>query len=120
MPDIVELVFKEHQNRIAADAKPVANDGLLAGPAVVPGQAQPADTAKDLKPKPATGELIQAVIVFTVFVFGVSLAAPFLGGAQNVIGLLIIAFALWEAWKFNARRPIPISGPYQIGPGTPN
>ena len=29
---------------------------------------------------------------------------PFLAGAENIIGLLIIAFALWEAWKFNARR----------------
>jgi len=46
------------------------------------------------------------------------LAAPFLAGAQNLIGLLIIGFALWEAWKFNARRQVPISGPYQIGPTT--
>jgi hypothetical protein len=33
---------------------------------------------------------------------------------SNVIGLLIIGFALWEAWKLNAHRPLPISGPYQI------
>jgi len=25
---------------------------------------------------------------------------------------------LWEAWKFNARRRLPISGPYQLGPVT--
>jgi hypothetical protein len=37
-------------------------------------------------------------------------------GAQSVIGLLIIGFALWEAWKFTAHRPLPISGPYHMGP----
>jgi hypothetical protein len=47
--------------------------------------------------------------------FALSLAAPFLGGAQNAIGLLIIGFALWEAGKLNRRRQLAITGPYQLG-----
>jgi hypothetical protein len=48
-------------------------------------------------------------------VFALSLAAPFLAGVQNLVGLLIIGVALWEAWKFNARQPLSISGPHELG-----
>jgi hypothetical protein len=57
-----------------------------------------------------------SVVLLLVLVFALSLAAPFLAGVENLIGLLIIGFALWEAWKLNARRPLQISGPYQIAP----
>jgi hypothetical protein len=46
-------------------------------------------------------------------VFTYAFQAPFLGGANNVIGLLIIAIGLYEAWKLNRR--IPISGPFRVG-----
>ena len=55
-------------------------------------------------------------LALLIVVFKVSLVVPFLGGSKNAIGLLIIGFALWEAWKFNARRPLPITGPYYVGP----
>jgi hypothetical protein len=42
------------------------------------------------------------------------LAAPFMAGAGNVMGMLIIGFGLYEAWKTNRR--IPLSGPFRIGP----
>jgi hypothetical protein len=53
--------------------------------------------------------------VFVVMVFGLAFAAPFLAGAKNIIGLLIIGIALYEAWKIN--RKVPIAGPFRIGPG---
>lgn len=40
---------------------------------------------------------------------------PFLGGFDNIIGILIIGFALYEAWKLNRRTPLDISGPYNLG-----
>jgi hypothetical protein len=33
------------------------------------------------------------------------------------IGLLIVGFALYEAWKINKRQRIDFSGPFQL-PGT--
>jgi hypothetical protein len=42
-------------------------------------------------------------------------AIPFLAGAKNLIGILIIAFGLWEAWKINRRTSLAISGPFQVG-----
>ena len=62
--------------------------------------------------------MVLAVVVVIVLVFAVALAAPFLAGAHNLIGLLIIGFALWEAWKFNRRRALPITGPYDFAGGT--
>ena len=32
---------------------------------------------------------------------------------------LIIAFGLWEAWKFNKRIDAQISGPYTVTPAAP-
>jgi hypothetical protein len=45
--------------------------------------------------------------------------APFLQGAENIIGILIIAFGLWEAWKFNKRVDAAITGPYTVTPAAP-
>jgi hypothetical protein len=63
------------------------------------------------------GRAILAVIILIVIVFAVSLAAPFLAGMQNIIGLLIIGFALWQAWKMNARAKVAMAGPYSLAGG---
>ncbi len=44
-------------------------------------------------------------------------AVPFLLGFENIIGLLIIGFALWQAWKMNARESIDWKGPFRLGAG---
>jgi hypothetical protein len=51
-----------------------------------------------------------------LFALWYCLKLPFLGGMENAIGLLIIGFALWEAWKFTKYRRLPMTGPYQMGP----
>lgn len=58
-----------------------------------------------------------AVFIFIVFVAFVS---PFMAGFENIIGLLIIAFALYQAWAMNKRSRIEISGPYRVGPDAEN
>lgn len=51
-----------------------------------------------------------------VVAFVISYAAPFLAGLENIVGLLIIAFGLWEAWKFNRRVEAVVTGPYTVTP----
>jgi hypothetical protein len=46
------------------------------------------------------------------------LALPIMIGCQSPILLIIYGIALWEAWKFSARRVLPITGPFQIGSQT--
>ena len=48
--------------------------------------------------------------------FVIAYAAPFLMGFQNIIGLLILGFGLWEAWKFNRRVDAVVTGPYTVTP----
>ena len=50
-----------------------------------------------------------------IFAFIISLAVPFLGGTDNLIGWVIIAVGLWEAWRANKRAPLEVAGPFRIG-----
>ena len=47
-----------------------------------------------------------------IFAFFVSLTVPFLAGPSNILGWIIIAVGLFEAWKLNKRVPIQVSGPF--------
>lgn len=42
---------------------------------------------------------------------------PIAAGFSNLIGLLIIGIAVFEAWKLNRRVTLTITGPYRVGSG---
>jgi hypothetical protein len=48
-----------------------------------------------------------------LWVLGIAATLPFVG-AIGVIGLIIIAVGLFEAWKLNQRPRIAISGPHAV------
>ena len=52
-----------------------------------------------------------------VFLLGLLYATPFLAGLENAIGILIIGFALYQAWQLNRKAELKITGPYQVGSG---
>lgn len=53
---------------------------------------------------------VVAFVIAVPFAF----AAPFLMGFQNIIGILIIGFGLWQAWQMNARPKVAFSGPFRV------
>jgi len=55
--------------------------------------------------------------VVSVLVLAIACAAPFLAGLENLIGWIIIAIGLYEAWKFNKRPVLNITGPFQTTAG---
>lgn len=61
----------------------------------------------------ARGTPLQKVAVGG-FIFALAAASPFLTLPENLIGLLIIGFALFEAWQINKRATLDIKGPFQI------
>ena len=65
------------------------------------------------------GKAAVAVTLFVLLVSAFAYVAPFLGGFENIIGLLIIGFGVWEAWKINRRIVPAIAGPFRVG-GTPS
>ena len=56
------------------------------------------------------------MLLATALIVALAMAAPFLAGFENIIGLLIIGFGLWEAWRLNKRSQMEVLGPYAIGP----
>lgn len=61
--------------------------------------------------QPLTGG--QAAFALGVLIL-ILCAAPFLAGFQNIIGLVIIGFGLFEAWKLNRREELVMTGPHPI------
>lgn len=59
--------------------------------------------------------LFVRLILFVLILLVIALATPVLICTQSPISILIFGFALWEAWKFSAYHPLPITGPYQAG-----
>lgn len=132
MPDAIEaLIAVANENAEVADAD--ANDATANGketdiPGIVPakeaavpedpasGENTPAEAPQEEPVEPLTaGERVVGIALILAIAFAFSLSAPFLEGTDNLIGLLIIGFALWEAWRFNAYAPLVVSGPYQVG-----
>ncbi|HET9387815.1 MAG TPA: hypothetical protein VFO67_21960 [Gemmatimonadales bacterium] len=76
-----------------------------------------AETAASTSSPSALGALF-AIVLLIGFLY----ALPFLAGIENVIGILIIGFALYEAWKLNRRVELSVTGPHQVaarGAGAP-
>jgi len=54
--------------------------------------------------------------IYFVIVCIIAIIAPFLAPAQNFLGLIIIAIALWQAWNINKKPVIAITGPFVLSP----
>jgi hypothetical protein len=117
----VPFIFEEIQNMEASEAAAVAEPpvtmedtpGALAEAAVVPVAAgEPSGLAEE---EITAGGALVALALFGVFV----LAIPFLGGFENIIGILIIGFGLYQAWQINRQQPLEIEGPFQVGKSPP-
>lgn len=95
------------------DAKQVAEPA--SEDPVFPNAAAPAAEAE----ANAVAEMDPTLVLVLAVVF--SLAMPVLQVTEGgFIGLLIVGFALYEAWKINKRQWIEFSGPFQLqrSPGT--
>lgn len=99
-----------------------ATEGASTAAAGASGGASPADRATPAAPpkaesgSPALGPLaaVTALGLGVVLLYAVAFAAPFLGGLQNAIGLLIIFFALQQAWSLNRKPVFEVQGPFRV------
>lgn len=120
VPDIVKAVYDSGKAAAAKAQEAAVGDAKSAGePAADKGDqanndGKPAGAgATKESDKPVS---LVHLILFAFLVLGYAAAAPFLAGASNVIGILIIGFALWEAWKMNRAVEVVFSGPFQVAP----
>jgi hypothetical protein len=96
-----------------ADAPEIPADALEmpSDPPETPAAGAAGLAAPDSEATPSAG----AVVLASLALLGFAAALPFLAGAENAIGLLIIGFALWEAWKMNALVDLSVAGPHRVG-----
>jgi hypothetical protein len=71
---------------------------------------------------PAEAPGLAGVAIAFAFLLAFAYVAPFVvvfADPSALMGLVIIAIALYEAWKLNRRVPLQISGPHRIGAPAP-
>ncbi len=74
----------------------------------------PAKAAKaPVKPLPP-GRAVLMLAAMLAVLMALAYAAPFMAGAQNLLGLLIIFFGLSQAWRLNRKVSLSINGPFRI------
>jgi hypothetical protein len=115
----VPAIFTVMKQKMHEDDKTPSAPGKPAASAETPEATAPPTTtavssSEAKTPAPSVGRALLAVGLLVVLLFALAFAAPFLEGAQNIVGLLIIAFGLWEAWKINRRQNLAITGPYSM------
>jgi len=113
VPDIVKAIRDQQPSNQANTANPASP---TSAPASAPAAtAEPAAAIPDAPP-PSDHSLGVQLLMAAGLLVAFAMAAPFLGGFENIIGILIIGFALWEAWKINRRVPLQIEGPFRLAP----
>jgi hypothetical protein len=114
VPFIFEEIRKMEVSE-SATATPTADAtvGAPAETAVVPVAA--GESTGPVEEEITAGGAVVALALFGLFV----LALPFLGGIQNILGILIIGFGLYQAWQINRAHPLAIEGPFQVGESVP-
>jgi hypothetical protein len=104
------MVIEEDPEEVAA--KPLDPEKGAAKDGAPDAQGKPADAQPEPKPRavrPTVFDLISIPILKFLFEF------PIRSNLESPIGLLIIGFAIWEAWKLNRRVPLVFNGPFSTG-----
>jgi hypothetical protein len=69
-------------------------------------------SAPNRTPHPEVGTIVAGIGAIVL----IAAIVPIATGFKNLIGLLILAVALFEAWRLNRRATRSISGPYRLAP----
>jgi hypothetical protein len=108
VPD-VHRGFMEQQAHESAPVAALSSASTDANAMANPMHANLAVDVQDDAPAP-----LLAIALYGALVFALAAALPFLALPENLIGLMIIGFALFEAWKMNKRTPVEFSGPFAL------
>jgi hypothetical protein len=107
---------EEGKATAASPSEPAAPiDAAAPAPSVPSAGEDPASSVATASEEPVSaGQAVAALVLLPIFVMAFAYAAPFLGGFENIIGIAIIAFGVYEAWKINRRETPAISGPHAV------
>jgi hypothetical protein len=103
----IPLIFQQFE-------KESAKSSAVAAPAHPSGTATFAGTAAPAKPSGNLPMSLGKFVLGCLMILGFAAIIPFLGGVQNILGIVIIAIGVWQAWKINRPPDLPIAGPFEI------
>jgi hypothetical protein len=105
VPPVIKAINDRSETAPAAAGTTATPDAKTEAPA-------PTTESQDAgRTPPSAASALVALVVFAA----VMCALPFLAGAQNIMGIVIIGIGLYEAWKINKRRIVSVTGPHAIG-----
>lgn len=112
----IPMIVKELKDNppAAAASAPPSQATVPAEPATT-NEATPAAAAPSAASVRSEPVSLGGVVLAVGGLLLIAAAAPFLAGIQNVLGILIISFGLYQAWKMNRRAVLAFTGPYAIG-----
>jgi hypothetical protein len=96
----VPLMVTEILKQSSVQAEPARSEANAAATAPTAEEATPGGGA--------------ALVFALAALLALAIAAPFLGGIGNILGLVIIGIGLYEAWKLNRRQLVVITGPHVL------
>jgi hypothetical protein len=108
VPDVIAEMSKSN------DAEETQAVSAAANSAATPSKSSPVKAAAAEPVGPV------AILLGLGAILLLAAAVPFFAGASNIVGILIIAFGLWEAWKINRRVAEVINGPFSVTPASAN
>ena len=124
IPPILKSLKEEDTKSATGSASAPSTDSAPAsavnGAATAPasGPAIPASQGSRSASGGAVTDMAHARPMLTLLslaaLFAFACAAPFLAGAQNFMGWIIIAIGLYQAWKMNRRVRLEVSGPFSV------
>jgi hypothetical protein len=119
VPDIVSEIRKMGQaGPKASVASTAAAPTPAAAGSTVPEGSAPQAAGSDAPAAPQERGLGRSMLglgVAVLLLFALAFAAPFLGGFENIMGIVIIGIGVYEAWKINKAQPLEITGPHRVG-----
>jgi|CXWL01.1.fsa_nt_gi hypothetical protein len=98
-----------------AASAPTGESDPAPSPAPV-GASAPASASKvsDAVPEITFAGAVGGLLLAGAILYAIAFAAPFLMGFENIIGILIIGFAVYQAWSMNVRRVLDVKGPFRV------
>ncbi len=114
VPRLLSALQEEKQAQAAVSSSTAVANPAAADKTDPVKMATPAPVASPEPQAPPTlGGFLKALAMFCAL----TLALPFLAGAQNLMGIVIIGIGLYEAWKVNHGIRFSMSGPFLVGEG---
>lgn len=119
IPDLVRD-FVAKREAAKDPGKAAAKDASATEKAVPAGTDAKKVKADAVEPKELSPiKLIVGLFVILGLAVAFAYALPIISGFSSPIGLLIVGFALWEAWKLNRHIPLVVNGPFTVGKAVP-